>query len=161
MEKLRTLITELENKIENFELVNPEVSSSSVGWHIEHSFLVINVIIEGLKKSNPNDYEWKFNLKRLYVYTIKKIPRGRGQAPKRVQPQNNFSQESLKNHFAITTEKLPELKKLNPHNYIEHPVFGKLNVKPALKFLFIHTRHHIDIINDIINKKDNINRPEQ
>ena len=159
MEKLRTLIKELENKIENFELINPAISSSSVGWHIVHSFLVINVIIEGLKKSNPNDYKWKFNLKRIYVYTIYKIPRGRGQAPKRVQPQNNFSQESLKNHFETITEKLKELNNLNPRNYIEHPVFGKLNLKPALKFLFIHTRHHIDIINDIINKKDNINQP--
>lgn len=159
MEKLKLLLEQLESKIENFELVNPAVSNSSIGWHIEHSFLVINVIIEGLKKSNPDDYKWKFNLKRLFVYTINKIPRGSGKAPKRVQPQNNFSQESLKNHFVITTEKLKELNDFNPDNYIEHPVFGKLNVKPTKKFLFIHTRHHIDIINDILNKKDNINRP--
>jgi len=161
MEKLKLLLKELENKIENFELVNPSVSNSSIGWHIEHSFLVVNVIIEGLKKSNPNDYKWKFNLKRLYVYTINKIPRGRGKVPKRVQPQNNFSHESLKNHFVITTEKLKELSKLNPRTYIEHPVFGMLNVKPTLKFLLIHTQHHIDIINDIINKQDDLNRPAQ
>ena len=159
MEKLRALIKELENKIENFELVNPAVSSSSVGWHIEHSFLVVNVIVEGLKKSNPKDYKWKFNLKRLYVYTINKIPRGSGKAPKRVLPQNNFSRETLKNHFLLTIDKLNEFSSLNPDNYIEHPVFGKLNLKLTIKFLFIHTRHHINIIKDIINKKDVINRP--
>ena len=153
MEKLKMLLEELESKIESFEMINPAVSTSSVGWHIEHSFLVINVIIDGLKKSNPNDYRWKFNLKRLYVYTINKILRGGSKAPKRVQPQNNFSQESLKNHFLITSDKLKELSNLNPDNYIEHPVLGKLNAKPAIKFLFIHTRHHIDIINDIIKKK--------
>ena len=159
MEKLRALIKELENKIENFKLVNPAVSSSSVGWHIEHSFLVVNVIVEGLKKSNPKDYKWKFNLKRLYVYTINKIPRGSGKAPKRVLPQNNFSRETLKNHFLLTIDKLNEFSSLNPDNYIEHPVFGKLNLKLTIKFLFIHTRHHINIIKDIINKKDVINRP--
>ena len=158
MEKLKLLLEELDSKIENFELVNPAVSTSSVGWHIEHSFLVINVIIEGLKKSNPNDYKWKFNLKRLYFYTINKIPRGGSRAPKRVQPQNNFSLESLKNHFANTNEKLQELNNLSRNNYIEHPVMGKLNAKPAIKFLCIHTRHHIDIIDDILKKKDVINR---
>jgi len=161
MEKIKLLLKELESKIEIFELTNPTVSNSSIGWHIEHSFLVVNVIIKGLKKSNPNDYKWKFNLKRLYVYTINKIPRGGSKAPKRVHPQNNFSQESLKKHFAITIEKLQALSTLNPDNYIEHPVLGKLNVKPTIKFLFIHTRHHIDIINDIINKQDNLKRPAQ
>ena len=158
MEKLKLLLEELDSKIENFELVNPAVSTSSVGWHVEHSILVIDVIIEGLKKSNPNDYKWKFNLKRLYVYTINKIPRGGSKAPKKVRPQNNFSLESLKKHFANTNEKLQELNNVSRNNYIEHPVMGKLKTKPAIKFLCIHTRHHIDIIEDILKNKDVVDR---
>lgn len=34
--------------------------------------------------------------------------------------------------------------------FFKHPYFGNLNVKDAIKMLKLHTRHHIDIINDII-----------
>jgi len=153
MEKLKTFIKKLESKIEHNELVNSEISSSSVGWRIEHSFLVINVIIEGLKNSNRKEYKRKFNLKRLFVYTINKIPRGKGKAPNRVQPKNDFTKTSLKNHFVTTNDKLKELDNLNSKQYIKHPVFGDLSLKHAIKFLLIHTKHRVDIIDDIIKKE--------
>ncbi len=75
MKKLNTLLMLLESKIEKSEQINLRVSKSSVGWHIEHTLLVINVIIAGLKNSNPGEYKWKFNLSRLFVFTFNKIPR--------------------------------------------------------------------------------------
>ena len=152
MKNLGNLITELENKIPKQEFVNEAISKSSVGWHIEHTLLTINRIIDQLKKSDTNDYKWKFNYLRILVFTINKIPRGRGQAPNSVKPKNNFTADTLKRHSETTKEKLKDLQTLKPNNHFEHPYFGKLNLKPAIKFLIIHTKHHIDIINDIIEK---------
>lgn len=150
MDKLSTCLNELESKISNSESLKAAISKSPVGWHIEHALLTINVIIDRLIKSDPDDYTWKFNLPRIIVFTLNKIPRGRAQSPAPVQPKNDFTTETLKKHIERTKRKLAEMQILKPTNYIEHPVFGKLKLKHTIKFLEIHTKHHIDIINDIL-----------
>ena len=86
----------------------------------------------------------------IKLFAINKIPRGRAQAPGPVQPKNDLTMETLKKHIESTKRKLAELQILKPINYIEHPVFGKLKLKDSIKFLEIHTMHHIHIINDIL-----------
>ena len=150
MDKLSNCLNELESKISNSETLNLAISKSTVGWHIEHTLLTINVIIDRLKNSDPNNYTWKFNFPKILVFTINKIPRGRAQSPGPVQPKNNFTMVTLMSHLDSTKRKLAELQILKPNNYIEHPVFGKLKLKHTIKFLEIHTQHHIHIINDIL-----------
>ena len=74
MTTLIQLIHQLENQIDNHEKLNLTVSESSIGWHLDHSLMVINGIIIQLKNSNPEQYKWRFNLKRGYIKTINKIP---------------------------------------------------------------------------------------
>ena len=86
MSNLKTLVNQLESYIANYEKVNLAVSQSSIGWHIDHSLMVINGIIDQLKKSNPEQYKWQFNWIRIFIQIINKIPRGKAKAPKVVQP---------------------------------------------------------------------------
>ena len=125
------------------------VSAAAIGWHIEHSLLTVNAIIDQLKKSNPADYIWKFNFTRTLVFTINKIPRGRAKAPKVVQPKNSITMGTLKLHINNTKENITALQTLQTNNHFEHPFFGKLNLKPAIKFLSLHTNHHLKIMKDI------------
>lgn len=155
MKKLEALLTELENKIPKQEVMNLMVSKSSVGWHIEHSLLTFNLIIETLKKSNPKDYKWTFNFMRTLVFAMNKIPRGKAKAPDRVQPKTLFSKETLENHIYNSKQKLKELEGLHRNSYFPHPYFNLLNLKPTIRFLSIHTKHHINIINDILKSKEN------
>jgi hypothetical protein len=150
MNKLSTLIDQLEQYIAKQSSINPSVSRSSAGWHIEHSLLTIDSIVEALRKSEPASYKGKFSFPRLLISTINRIPRGRAQAPSTVQPNENFSTESLKTHVASTRQKLLELDKLQSNNFIKHPVFGSLKLKPTMKFIAIHTQHHLIIIKDIL-----------
>ena len=153
MNKLSTLIDQLEQYIAKQTSINPSVSRSPVGWHIEHSLLTIDSIIDALKRSDPALYKWKFNFPKLLIFTINKIPRGRAQAPSTVQPNENFSAASLKTHAASTRQKLLELEKLQSNKFIKHPVFGHLKLKPTLKFIAIHTQHHLNIIKDILKNE--------
>ncbi len=150
MNKLAELLKELDSKINIQERVNEKVSASSVGWHIEHSLLTIDIITEALKHSNPDRFKRRFSVAAVYVFTTGKIPRGRAQSPDSVRPKNNLNAASLKEHIHKTNAKIKVLEILTRNNYFEHPYFGKLNLKPAMKFLLIHTKHHIRIINDII-----------
>ena len=151
MEKLKSLLDKLESHIVNFEKMNPAISTSSVGWQIDHSFLVINNVIDAIKKSNPNDYKWKFNKNRFLVQTIlRKIPRGRVRAPKMVQPSEENTFEHLKSQLKITRNNIAGLASLESKNYFTHPFMGDLNLKATIDFLELHTKHHLKIIEDII-----------
>ena len=150
MIKLADLIKELESNIPDHEQINRAISVSSVGWHIEHSLLAINNIISALKNSEPGKYSWKFNPIRTLVLTMKNIPRGKGKAPEIVMPDDNIDEEKLKKHIQETLEKINIIERLNPDSHFEHPFFGMLNLKPSVKFLEIHTNHHIKIIKDIL-----------
>lgn len=150
MEKLQKLLLELESKIPNQEMIHPLVSISSVAWHIEHSLLTINLVIEALQKSDAATYKRTFNMLRIIVFAMNKIPRGKGKAPKIVQPKIDFDIASLQKHLEKAKSKLNELQSIPTNAYFQHPYFGHLKLKPTLRFLQIHTNHHLAIINDIL-----------
>ncbi|MBL0355605.1 MAG: DinB family protein [Chitinophagaceae bacterium] len=150
MSELTKLLNQIETKISHFERINHAVSKSDVGWHIEHSLLTLTGITNALEKSNPKDYEWKFNFIRMVVLTMKKIPRGRAKTPEVVQPKVKYDIESLTNHLLKTRAKIDELQALDKNKYFEHPFFGKLKLKQTINFLEIHTQHHLNIINEIL-----------
>jgi hypothetical protein len=139
----------LKSNIPYCDKLQPAVSSSNIGWHIEHSLLTIDKIIDRLSQTNSNDYKWKFSLLRIFVFTTSTIPKGRAQAPKIVQPTADLSSESLSQHWSSTSEKIGSLSGIDPRQYFEHPYFGHLKLKPAIRFLAIHTLHHFKIIRNI------------
>lgn len=150
MNRLTALVNELETKIRYSEKLNPAVSKESVGWHIQHSLLVALQIITALERSNPADYKSVFNLRRFIIYSINKIPRGKAKAPQSVLPNSAINTEELNKNIALLNKRMHVLTDLHPGNFFKHPYFGNLNVKNTIKMLKLHTRHHIDIINDII-----------
>lgn len=152
LKKLEKHLSVLENNILKQEVLNQSVSASSVGWHIEHSLLTINLIIEALQNSIPDNYIRSSNFAKFFVFTFNKIPRGRAKAPRVVIPAK-YNEESLKQHVQAAKTNIQQLAKLNAAHYFEHPYFGHLKVKPTIKFLEIHTNHHVKIINEIIKKK--------
>ena len=149
MSNLTKLLNQLESHIIDFEKTNIAISQSSIGWHIDHSLMVINGIIDQLKKSNPELYKWQFNWNRIFIKSINKIPRGRGKAPKSVQPSETSSIEILNYKLQIANDSIIELENLEPNNYFIHPYFGNLNLKTTIWFLELHTKHHLEIIKDI------------
>ena len=147
--KLLSLVQKLETYIPQQALCNSKISKASLGWQIEHSLLTINGIIDALKKSNPNDYKRNFRLSRLVVFITHKFPRGKAKAPKVVQPRT-FDKESLQLHIKLSKQNILELESLTKHQFFEHPYFGLLKKKKAIRFLYIHTLHHLKIIEDIV-----------
>lgn len=149
MKKLQQLLLVVEEKILHHEKLNTSVSESSVGWQIEHILLTIKIILEGLKKSNPQGYKWKLNILRVIVYTTKKIPRGRAKAPSIVIPEK-YDEATIRHHLQKVKDALQNTEELHAKQFINHPFFGHLRMKKTITFLEIHTMHHLKIIEDII-----------
>lgn len=152
MKKIEALLDEIEKYIPYQDRLNTNVSNGSVGWHIEHALLTMNMIIKGLKACDPARYKSKFNMKRIFVMAAGKIPRGRIQAPSIVQPTVKYNRESLMEHLSSTRTNYGSLKTADPTNYFTHPFLGDFKLKPTRRFLQIHTAHHLAIMKDILSK---------
>ncbi len=143
-------LNQLEEYTNYFEKFKTSVSSKSVGWHLDHSLKVINAVINTLKESKPSDYKWKFNLIRVFIYTFNYIPRGKGKAPKRVLPPEILIKEDIYSQIVQAKLNLETVIGLPSKSNFTHPYFGMLNLKQTLKFLGIHTNHHLKICSDIV-----------
>lgn len=150
MEQLNSLLNKLEKSASVYHLENNTISKSNVGWHIVHSLKVIVQIVDTLEKSDPAAYKWRFNTWRIIVLTLKKIPRGRGKAPKSVLPDNEINNEIIEKALSKARAAITKMAILNSNHFFKHPYFGDLNLKPTATFLVIHTNHHLKIINDIV-----------
>ncbi len=150
MNSLLPLLHQLENHISNFEKTNPNVSNSTVGWQIDHSLLVINGIIGQIEISDPLKYQPKWTFPKFMVFTTGKIPRGKAKAPKVVIPTQVATQEELIAKLAAAKNNVLKLDTFSENQFFNHPFFKDLNVKQTKKFLTIHTKHHLKIIEDIL-----------
>jgi hypothetical protein len=150
MNPLLPLLHQLKYHIPNFEKTNPKVSNSTVGWQIDHCLLVINGIIGQIEISDPLKYQPKWNFPKFMVFTIGKIPRGKAKAPKVVIPTQVATQEELLAKLAAAKNNVLKLDSFSENQFFNHPFFKDLNVKQTKKFLTIHTKHHLKIIEDIL-----------
>ena len=150
MKNLDAILPELANYITHHNQSNKAISEVSVGWHIEHSLLVIKQITATVAQSEPKLYKSKFNLSRFFVFLSKTIPRGKAKAPKVVIPVEEITIETLQESLKNTYQAIAYLKDCQEHQYFMHPFFGQLNKKQTIKFLAIHTEHHLKIIRDIL-----------
>lgn len=148
--KLLSQLEEIENLKQFSEKISPEISEASVGWHLEHSLLVISKVLEGLKISKPENYRPKSSFAKIFVMTIGYIPRKKGKAPKITIPENDSNSEDISKNIETIKASLHQLNTLHPNSFIQHPLFGHLNLKQTLKFLCIHTHHHLKIVKDVL-----------
>ncbi|MFY9241810.1 MAG: DUF1569 domain-containing protein [Polaribacter sp.] len=132
------------------EKENLKISKANVGWHLDHSLKVINSVYDALKISNPKDYKKEFVTLRLITFALGRFPRGRVKSPKRVLPPELILKEDLESQLELVIKNLDSLKQFNKNQYFTHPLFKHLNKKQTVKFLKLHTKHHLKIVKDIL-----------
>jgi hypothetical protein len=150
MDKLTKLLNDLESKIKFGITINESVSKSTVLWQINHSFMVVNEVSKALQLSEPKNYKWTFNKKRFLVFLLNKIPRGKAKAPEKARPIENFNEESTLFLYQEMMTNFQKVYSLDKNANFKHPIFGHLNKKSTIKFLYLHTNHHAKIVNDIL-----------
>ncbi len=150
MNSLLQLVDQLEAFIAHANKKNDTVSAAGVGWHIEHCLLVVEVSVKALKKSDPQDYRPAFSFWRTVTFWVGRFPRGKAKAPKAVQPVLDLDEVALRQHLSETREGLMAIETFNPNQFMKHPIFGHLRVQQAIRFMELHTRHHLTIIKDIL-----------
>lgn len=150
IEVLNKLLMEIEENIPLKDKTNPKVTKSDVGWQLDHSLKVFNAVSEWTAKSNPKDYKREFNFWRTILFPLKYIPRGKAKAPKFVLPPEIITSDDLHTQLQTAKNHIGTLKNLPKTAYFKHFIFGKLSKKQTLRFLQMHTNHHLKIVRDIL-----------
>ena len=149
LDKLNEQLKELEARIVDFDVVNDSISSASIGWHIEHSCLVLNGVVDTLQDSDPSQFKRKFNFAKLYCFALKKFPRGKVKAPKPVRPTEIIDENRLVEHLKATQENIQRLGKADESKFFRHKIFGDLRLSKTIFFLELHTEHHLKIVREV------------
>lgn len=147
--KINEHLTYIESVVSEHQVKNPSVSSNSVGWQIDHCLKVFNNIINYLKTA-PTDKASKISISGRLFLGINYIPRGKGKAPKLVLPNNDITTETLQSQLGEAKENLQSISSLDPQATFKHSYFGVLDLKQSIRFVEVHTNHHIKIIKDIL-----------
>lgn len=153
MMTIKQQLERIEALLPNIGILAEDISKASVGWHLEHSLLILNSSLKGLTMTNPSDYNPKFSLKKFIFLGFGIIPRGKIKAPKQFVPLEQPTAESIKKLLATAKERLEAVNGLPEKAYITHPFLGDFDKKTTLRFLNLHTNHHLKIIDDILKKK--------
>jgi hypothetical protein len=149
-ESLIPFIKELDSHVSSKDKRNDKISKSDIAWQIDHSLKVFNLVSDTLLNSDPDLYTSKFNKWRLLFFTIGYFPRGKVKAPKYVQPPELILNEDLASQIQLAYENIENIKSANDHAHFKHFIFGVLNKSRTIRFLQLHTNHHLKIIRDIL-----------
>jgi hypothetical protein len=152
IEVLKQLLTEIETTIPFKDEQNLSVSKSTVGWQLDHALKVFIKVSEWTANSNPKDYKWRFNFWRSVLFPLGYFPRGKGKAPKYVLPPEIITTQDLNNQLKIAQNHINILNGLPNGVYFKHFIFGMLTKKQTLRFIEMHTKHHLKIVRDILKK---------
>lgn len=149
---INKLISKIELYIPEKDMRNDSVSKSDIGWQLDHTLKVINGVCGIMIKTNPNKYKKDFNLMRTVLFPLCYIPRGRAKSPKIVLPPSIVLKENLYAQLQSARINIDNVKALPKTSHFKHHVFGMLSKKQTLRFIEIHTKHHLKIVNDILKQ---------
>lgn len=152
MKEIRILerqIDEMQQYVLHLQLKKEIVSKANVGWHLSHSAKVIETIIHQLRRSDPADYRSTANFRRWLVFSTRRIPRGKAKSPSSVLPDKDLTPQKLQAQLDRINNTSEEIEKLPENAFFNHPYFDHLTKRQSVKFLTIHTEHHLKIIRDI------------
>jgi hypothetical protein len=135
------------------------VSGWSIGQHLDH-LLKAHAGILDLCDDPPRETPCSHGITligRLALFTGH-IPRGRGRSPARFLP-DPVPATTLRAGIAEATRRFTALDRNPPSPgdpvlRFAHPVFGGLTRAQWLRFAEIHQRHHLSIIDDIVQAID-------
>lgn len=147
---LENSLKRLESYIPNLEHRNPKISKANVAWQLDHSLKVFNGVASVLQESDPNLYVDNFTFMGKILLQLNFIPRGKARVPKYLASPEIILKEALLEQLALAKAHILAIEKLDKNAFFKHPLFGNVNKTRALRFLMVHTHHHLKIVRAIL-----------
>jgi len=137
------------------ELRVDAVSHWSIGQQVDHVLKVLEAgqRFFGGSQEPPARLSSGMNLTGHLLLALGWIPRGVGKSPRGVLPADrtvdDLAERAARLRSFYCDTPLPEAVLADPTPVFPHPYFGGLTTLQGLRFLGLHTRHHLKIVADI------------
>ena len=152
LNKINQQLEKIYSIVEGGDKFEKEISNWSVYKQLEHILITKKKVTKAIIEKQQVEEKKPRTFISYIVLTIGYLPRGKAKVPKIVEPKG-VSQNELRNLLNDTKANLSKLDNIDYKNIdsvVEnHPYFGGLNSKEWLRFLEVHTNHHLKIIRDI------------
>jgi len=154
MKKLRKINAQLDkinSLLKSEDKFNKDISNWSSYKQLEHILIVKKNLTELIIKNKEPEEKKPRTFLSYVVLIFGHIPRGKAKAPSIVEPQGVAQKEleKLLDEVKESIEGIREGKYQADLVVMNHPYFGGLTSSECLRFLEVHTNHHLKIINDI------------
>jgi hypothetical protein len=131
----------------------PKVSGWSVGQQVDHMLNVAHGVFYRLT-GDGEEVPHGINLSGRLLLGIGWLPRGVGKSPKSVLPGEVPIADELGARLARLRGDFQGLRfrtglLASRRRLFKHPYFGGLDCAQTLRFLSVHTHHHLKIVRDI------------
>lgn len=152
---INSAIDQLEASLPHASIEAPKVSARAIDWHIEHSLKAAILVIDALEESDPAQFKPKFSPTKALILGMGRIPRGRAVSPDILNTKGPISLGKVPEMIEKLRNLLLGAQNKAEKSYFDHPIFGHMKRNEALKFVAIHTNHHLKIIQDILADQAN------
>lgn len=145
----------IEDCIQHNKVINTDVSKVNVSWHLDHSLKVINSVIKNMQNSDSALYIDNFSFLGKALLKLKFFPRGKAKAPEYVMPSEAILVDDIKTQLVEARQNIKTIPNLDKNAFFKHPLFGNVNTSRVIRFLDVHTNHHLKIVKRILKYSSN------
>ncbi len=132
------------------DVIAPTVSQWSVGMHLHHSALAMQVVAAELLRCDTAAPRWQLNPMRTLILLTGRIPRGRAQVPAAARPVPDLSEDRVASALKEAAQSVRQLPDARADAWFRHFALGVIRARSVPRFLEVHNRHHVRIISDIL-----------
>jgi hypothetical protein len=154
---MNTLIDNLHSEIDRIAAFIPSaalrskhISDWSIGQHIEHVAKATSAFAVTLLRHRSSNLPLDESPLKSVLLERGVFPRGVVEAPEITLPDEKTDQGVLEIYLLKTHNRISKLQDLPPDAAADHHYLGTMQRDEAIAFMGIHLRHHISIIEDIL-----------
>ena len=150
IERIRTLARSPE---EQFCARREHISAWSPAEHLDHTYKVSMSIVRRITEESAKPSRRGINLVGRVILLLGWIPRGRGKTPERLSGAicTGAHIEAALGRLEQALGTLPmDAVAASRSPIVPHPMFGGLTPSQALRFIVVHTNHHLRIVDEIL-----------
>jgi hypothetical protein len=152
LDRLRAQNEDMRHRLRGELAAGPVTRSAwSALEHLDHTIKVASGLLHVLNKEEIPRLPRGISLVGRLVLLTGWIPRGRGRSPERMLPAPATVDELQQRltEMDAQIERIANRTAATPaFPIVRHPVFGGLTYGQALRFIAIHTHHHLKILDD-------------
>ena len=131
------------------------ISAWSPAEHLDHMYKVSMSIVRRINDEEAKPSRRGINLMGRVILLLGWIPRGQGKTPERLSGAicTGAHIEAALGRLEQALDTLPlDAVDASRSPIVPHPLFGGLTPSQALRFIVIHTKHHLRIIDEILGR---------